>query len=128
MARLAPLVAAFAGGCRRGVTLCQHNLQLQPAPLVSEQTRVTVYTPGKPYTGHPSLMRIVAAATRTTQNTDDAEAWACAGAAVLERLILEGCSVVQALTATVAELRGGSGEQGLLESGRCICTAALLCS
>lgn len=54
-------------------------------------------------------MRLVAAATRTTQNTDDAEAWACAGAAVLEALIVRGCTMAAAVADAVEELRSGSG-------------------
>lgn len=62
------------------------------------------------FAGHPRLMRLVAAATRTTQNTDDAEAWACAGAAVLERLLLgdESATLADAVAETVQELRSGS--------------------
>lgn len=54
-------------------------------------------------------MRIVAAATRTTQNTDDAEAWACAGAAVLEAVVARGSTICAAAEAAAAELREGSG-------------------
>lgn len=61
--------------------------------------------------GHPKLMRVVAAATRTTQNTDDAEAWACAGAAVLEAVVARGDSIQAAAEAAAAELRAGSGER-----------------
>jgi hypothetical protein len=54
-------------------------------------------------------MQVVAAATRTTQNTDDAEAWARAGAAALERLVVRGCSVREAAASAAEELERGSG-------------------
>jgi len=54
-------------------------------------------------------MRLVTAATRTTQNTDDAEAWACAGAAVLESLVVDGVTMREAVTRTADELEQGSG-------------------
>jgi hypothetical protein len=66
-------------------------------------------------------MRLVAAATRTTQNTDDAEAWACAGAAVLERLVVGGASMADAVAAAADELRAGSGERGRVGQGAGYC-------
>lgn len=71
IARLAPLVAAFAGDER--------------------------------------LMQCVQFATRVTQNTDEAVAWACAGAAVLEHIIL-GATAHEAVAHTVEEFAQGSGE------------------
>lgn len=62
------------------------------------------------FAGDARLLRVVAAATRTTQNTDDAEAWACAGAVVLERLIVVGGTMRGAVAAAIEELRAGSGE------------------
>ncbi|WIA13004.1 hypothetical protein OEZ85_006614 [Tetradesmus obliquus] len=67
------------------------------------------------YAGDERLMRLVEAATRTTQNTDAAAAWGCAGAAVLERLLL-GQAAEQAVRETVQELQqqqngGGSMPQ-----------------
>lgn len=64
------------------------------------------------YAGDERLMRLVEAATRTTQNTDAAAAWGCAGAAVLERLLL-GQAAEQAVRETVQELQqqqNGGGE------------------
>lgn len=66
IARLAPLVALFAGDAR--------------------------------------LMQLTAAVTRVTQDTPTAVAWACAGAGVLERLLL-GVGAAAAVQATVHELR-----------------------
>lgn len=66
IARLAPLVALFAGDAR--------------------------------------LMQLAAAVTRVTQDTPSAVAWACAGAAVLERLLL-GAGAAAAVRETVQELR-----------------------
>lgn len=54
-------------------------------------------------------MRLVAAATRTTQNTDDAEAWACAGAAVLDAIVARGRGGAEAVEDAAAELESGSG-------------------
>ena len=59
--------------------------------------------------GDPRLMEVVEMATRVTQNTDEAVAWACVGAAVLER-ILSGCTAAAAVSETIEELKGGSGE------------------
>ncbi|KAF6260730.1 ADP-ribosylation/Crystallin J1 [Scenedesmus sp. NREL 46B-D3] len=56
------------------------------------------------YAGDERLMSLVEAATRTTQNTDAAAAWGCAGAAVLERLLL-GQPAGQAVKETVQELK-----------------------
>lgn len=66
IARLAPLVAVFAGDAR--------------------------------------LMQLTAAVTRVTQDTPAAVAWACAGAAVLERLLL-GAGAAAAVRETVQKLR-----------------------
>lgn len=52
------------------------------------------------------------AVTRVTQNTPAAVAWACAGAAVLERVMLEGAGVARAVRATVQELRNLQEQQG----------------
>ena len=51
--------------------------------------------------------------TRVTQNTDPACAWACAGAAVLEAILM-GQAPSEAVAGTVRELRRGevSGEAG----------------
>lgn len=54
------------------------------------------------------LMSLVEAATRTTQNTAAAVAWACAGAAVLERL-LQGQGPTAAVEETVQELKQQEG-------------------
>ncbi len=95
-ARLAPLVAAFAGDAR--------------------------------------LMEVVEMATRVTQNTDAAVAWACTGAAVLEGVIL-GKSALQAVKDTKRELTmeaaGERGEQlwqraGVAGAGAC-CKACSRC-
>ncbi|KAI8470947.1 MAG: ADP-ribosylation/Crystallin J1 [Monoraphidium minutum] len=80
-----------------GAEDAQANCVARLAPLVAA------------FAGHPNFMRIVAAATRTTQNTDEAEAWACAGAAVLEALIVDGCGAREAVERAAAELGGGSG-------------------
>jgi hypothetical protein len=56
------------------------------------------------YAGDERLMDLVEAATRTTQNTDAAAAWGCAGAAVLERLLM-GQAAEQAVRETVQELQ-----------------------
>jgi hypothetical protein len=66
------------------------------------------------YTGDERLMSLVEASTRTTQNTDAAVAWGCAGAAMLERLLL-GQSAEQAVRATVLELQQQDGAAGRLE-------------
>jgi hypothetical protein len=54
-------------------------------------------------------MHLVEAVTRTTQNTGEAVAWAAAGAAVLERLLM-GQGAAAAVEATVQELQGGGSE------------------
>jgi thiamine monophosphate synthase len=62
------------------------------------------------YAGDERLMSLVEAATRTTQNTNAAAAWGCAGAAVLERLMMAK-SAEQAVRETVQELQQpGKGE------------------
>jgi ADP-ribosylglycohydrolase len=63
------------------------------------------------YAGDERLISLVEAATRTTQNTDAAAAWACAGAAVLERLLM-GQSAEQAVAETVQELQRQQQEGG----------------
>jgi hypothetical protein len=55
-------------------------------------------------------MDLTAAVTRVTQDTADAVAWACAAAAVLERLVM-GQGAAAAVEATVQELRQASGGQ-----------------
>jgi hypothetical protein len=62
------------------------------------------------YAGDDRLMNLVEAATRTTQNTDAAAAWGCAGAAVLERLLL-GHSAELAIRDTVQELQQQQPQQ-----------------
>jgi hypothetical protein len=65
------------------------------------------------FAGDPRLMEFTAAATRVTQDTVTAVAWACAGAAVLERLLL-GQGAAAAVRETVQELQqGGPGGWGL---------------
>lgn len=65
------------------------------------------------YAGDPRLMQLTAAVTRVTQDTATAVAWACAGAAVLERVLL-GQGAAAAVQETVQELRQErSGKQGL---------------
>lgn len=56
------------------------------------------------YAGDQRLMSIVVIATRTTQNTAGAVGWACAGAAVLERLMF-GQGPAAAVQQTVDELQ-----------------------
>jgi hypothetical protein len=56
------------------------------------------------FAGDPRLMEFTAAATRVTQDTVTAVAWACAGAAVLERLLL-GRGAAAAVRETVQELQ-----------------------
>lgn len=56
------------------------------------------------FAGDERLMGLVEAATRTTQNTDAAVAWGCAGAAILERLLL-GKSAAEAVRETAEELQ-----------------------
>lgn len=60
------------------------------------------------WAGTPGLVPIVQAATRVTQNTDAAAAWAAVGAAVLERVVLGEAPSV-AVRAVVTELRGSAG-------------------
>jgi ADP-ribosylglycohydrolase len=56
------------------------------------------------YAGDDRLMQLVSAATRVTQGAPTAVAWACAAAAVLERL-LQGATAAAAVADTVQELR-----------------------
>lgn len=56
------------------------------------------------YAGDERLMQLTAAVTRVTQDTAAAVAWACAGAAVLERL-MGGEGAAAAVRATVEELQ-----------------------
>jgi hypothetical protein len=75
------------------------------------------------YAGDERLMSLVEAATRTTQNTDAAVAWGCAGAAVLERLLM-GQAAEQAVRETVFELQqqqqdGTAGE--VIPTERSLC-------
>eukprot|EP00775_Hariotina_reticulata_P011315 gene11315-11465_t len=64
------------------------------------------------FNGDPRLLQLVEAVTRVTQNTAAAVAWACTGAAVLERVMLEGRGVTQAVRATLQELRDLQRQQG----------------
>lgn len=59
--------------------------------------------------GDPQLLVCVEAATRVTQNQDEAVAWALAGAAVLERLLLGGLAPSEAVERTVQELQAPTG-------------------
>lgn len=62
------------------------------------------------FAGDERLMQLTAAVTRVTQDTAPAVAWACAGAAVLERLV-GGEGAAAAVRATVEELQqGGPGK------------------
>jgi hypothetical protein len=69
----------------------QANCVARLAPLVAA------------FAGNPRLMELVEMATRVTQNTDAAVAWACSGAAVLEGIIL-GKSALQSVKDTKREL------------------------
>ncbi|MEW5301883.1 MAG: hypothetical protein WDW36_004710 [Sanguina aurantia] len=64
------------------------------------------------FAGDAQLMTAVECATRVTQNSDAAVGWACAGAAVLEALLLRGRDGVQA----VAGRDGRSVVTGAMES------------
>lgn len=71
------------------------------------------------FAGDSRLMSLTAAVTRVTQDTPAAVAWACAAAAVLERLVLQGGQegAAAAVEATAQELRqhgGGGGGAGEL--------------
>jgi ADP-ribosylglycohydrolase len=56
------------------------------------------------FAGDPRLMQLTAAVTRVTQDTPTAVAWACAAAAVLERLLL-GQGAAAAVQETAQELK-----------------------
>lgn len=56
------------------------------------------------FAGDDRLMQLVEAATRTTQNTAGAVGWACAGAAVLERLLM-GQTAAGAVQETIEEMQ-----------------------
>lgn len=87
-----------------GAADAQANCVARLAPLVAL------------FAGHPRLMTYVEYATRVTQNSDAAVAWGCAGAAVLERLVL-GHSAAAAVAATIDELEAPEGALALLGSG-----------
>ncbi|KAG2433550.1 hypothetical protein HYH02_012667 [Chlamydomonas schloesseri] len=87
IARLAPLVAAFALG--------------DQASGASEGGAENEQPMG--------LLKCVELATRVTQNTDAAVAWACAGARVLE-LVLAGWRAEAAVREVVADLRSPQGQ------------------
>ncbi|PNH12277.1 Crystallin J1A [Tetrabaena socialis] len=98
IARLAPLAAAFAAPAPPG-----------PAPAPSASSAIPVPRDGADAGGPAAgLLRCVELATRVTQNTDAAVAWACVGAAVLERMLLGG-SALAAVEQTLAELEGPQG-------------------
>jgi ADP-ribosylglycohydrolase len=56
------------------------------------------------FAGDARLMQLTAAVTRVTQDTATAVAWACAGAAVLERVLM-GQRAAAAVRETAQELR-----------------------
>ncbi|KAF5831978.1 ADP-ribosylation/Crystallin J1 [Dunaliella salina] len=57
------------------------------------------------WAGNPGLFPAVQRATRVTQNSTVACIWACAAAAILEAVVLTGCSPSQAVAAVAAELQ-----------------------
>mmetsp|Transcript_31082 Transcript_31082/g.80970 ORF Transcript_31082/g.80970 Transcript_31082/m.80970 type:complete len:576 (+) Transcript_31082:133-1860(+) len=57
------------------------------------------------WAGSPGLFPAVQHATRVTQNSSAACVWACAAAAILEAVVLTGCSPSQAVAAVAAELQ-----------------------
>jgi ADP-ribosylglycohydrolase len=65
-------------------------------------------------------MHLVESVTRTTQNTPEAVAWAAAGAAVLERLLM-GQGAAAAVEATIQELQGGGSEWRLVGTPDACC-------
>ncbi|KAG2498090.1 hypothetical protein HYH03_003848 [Edaphochlamys debaryana] len=113
IARLAPLVAAFGAA---------------PAPTAATAATATnssTATAADADAGAPSvsgsgsgegaeeeevsdLLECVELATRVTQNTDAAVAWACAGAAVLDSL-LRGGTAAAAVEGAAAALESGAG-------------------
>jgi hypothetical protein len=70
------------------------------------------------FAGDARLMQLTAAVTRVTQDTAPAVAWACAGAAVLERVLL-GQGAAAAVKETMQELRQeGAGKYiGMIVGG-----------
>jgi hypothetical protein len=93
IARLAPLVAAFAA---------------PPPAAPAAPAEAAAAAPADEALG---LLAAVGFATRVTQNTDAAVAWAAAGAAVLQRLLLGEGRCEEALRGVVAELRQPTSER-----------------
>lgn len=110
IARLAPLVAAF-GSPQRLHHTAPHQHQQQQSATEASSGSVSADGAGD---GGDVLMRVVPLATRVTQNTDAAAAWAAVGAAVLEAVAAGGLSAEAAVRSALRQLtepEGGYGGQ-----------------
>jgi hypothetical protein len=89
IARLAPLVAAFGGVGGEGAGLKQAGAGDVSDGSTSGGLASSGSSLGAGGVCSPALAAAVRRATRVTQNSDAAEAWALAGAAVLERVVVQ---------------------------------------
>ncbi len=114
IARLAPLVAAFSSPHRQHNAAQQqqqhqHQQQQQQPGSTTETSSAGSVSGDGAGDGGDVLMRVVPLATRVTQNTDAAAAWAAVGAAVLEAVAAGGCGAEAAVRSALRELTEPEG-------------------